>query len=73
MPNGQDRHCVVIYAVQNHIPAVAEVDQPFAKGRIKIVNGAAEPGLANQHINAGANRLNRAPCCGSILVGEKTV
>jgi len=73
MPDRQDRHCFVIDTVHDHIPAVAEVDQPFAEGRIKIVNGAAEPGLANQHINAGANRLNRAPSCGSVLVGEKTV
>lgn len=73
MPDGQDRHSLVIDTVHDHIPALAEVDQPFAKGRIKVVNRAAEPGLANQHINAGANRLDRAPSCGSVLVGEKTV
>ena len=73
MPDGQDRHCFVIDPVQNYIAAVAEVDQPFTEGCVEIIDRAAESGLANEHIDAGANRLDRAPGCGSVLVGKKAV
>ena len=73
MSDGQYRHCAVIDAVHNHITAVTEVNQPFTESCIQIVNRAAEPGLSHEHVHARADRLDRAPRCGCVLIGKETV
>lgn len=73
MPYRENRDAFIVDPVHRHISAIADIDRPFAKHGVEFVDRAPESRLLNEHIDAGANRLDRATRGGRILIGEKTM
>lgn len=60
MTDGKDGHYVVINAITRNVPAIPEVDHPFAEVFWKVVDRAANVWVASQKLDAANDGLTRA-------------
>lgn len=73
MPDGQNDDLVPLDTVQSDVAAMGEIDQLFPISGLHVLNGAADPRLLCQDLNAGADRRDRALGSVGVFEGEEVV